>query len=123
MSIPKSLLTKKLKQKKKPKRNKYGAVKTEYNGFKYDSKKESEYARKLDLLRKAKGNDQVLDVERQVPYQITVNDVKICKYVLDFKVTYPNRVECVDVKGMVTAVYKLKKKLVKAVHDIDIIEV
>tara|TARA_R110002126_G_scaffold153682_3_gene300817 strand:+ start:5663 stop:6001 length:339 start_codon:yes stop_codon:yes gene_type:complete len=105
------------------KKNKYNAKKTEYNGFTYDSKKEAGYAKKLDLLKMASGNDKVLSVERQVPYAMIVNTVKICTYRLDFKVTYPNRVEHVDVKGMLTAIYRLKKKLMKALHDIDIIEV
>lgn len=111
----------------KKKGNKYGAKKTEYNGDIYDSKKEASYAYKLDILRKAKGNDKgndkVLDVERQVKFSIDVNDIHICNYILDFKVTYPDRVVHYDVKGMLTPVYKLKKRLMKACHDIDIIEV
>jgi protein associated with RNAse G/E len=105
------------------KRSKYNAKRTEYNGFVYDSIKEAGYAKKLDLLKMAKGKDKVLSVERQVPYEMIVNDVKICTYRLDFKVTYSDRVEHVDVKGVLTAIYKLKKKLMKACHGIDIIEV
>lgn len=108
---------------KNTRKNKYNARKTEYNGCTYDSKKEAGYAKKLDLLKMANGKDKVLSIERQVPYEMIVNDIKICTYRLDFKVTYPDRVEHVDVKGMITAIYKLKKKLMKALHDIDIIEV
>lgn len=106
-------------------KSKYGNKKTEYNGRVYDSKKEAEYAEELDLCRKVRAKqDKVVHVEAQVPYQITVNGQKICKYILDFKVTYADgRVEYVDVKGVKTSVYRLKKKLMKACHDIDIKEV
>jgi len=103
-------------------RNKYGAKKTEYNGIKYDSKKEAEFARKLDLTRKSL-NSNILDVERQVPFEIRLNGIKICKYLLDFKVTYNSgEVEYIDVKGMKTPVYRLKKKLVEAQYGIKITE-
>ncbi len=110
--------------KRKPsKKNKYNAVKTEYNGVKYDSKKEASRAFTLDVLRKAKGNDRVLNIERQVSYDLIVNNIKIARYVLDFKITYSDRVVHEDVKGVLTPVYKLKKKLMKAIHGIDIIDV
>lgn len=103
-------------------RNKYGAKKTEYNGIKYDSKKEAEFARKLDLTRKSL-NSNILDVERQVPFEIRLNGIKICKYILDFKVTYKTgEIDYIDVKGMKTPVYRLKKKLVEAQYGIKITE-
>lgn len=106
-------------------RNKFGAIKTDYNGIKYDSRKEAAYAQTLDLCKKAVGkSDRVVEIERQLPYLLEVNGVKICKYILDFKVKYADgRTEYIDVKGVLTPVYKLKKKLVKAIHNIDIKEV
>lgn len=105
--------------------SKYGNVKTPYNGRLYHSGKEADYARTLDQLRKArKKSERVVRVEPQVPYRLTVNGQLICKYYLDFKVTYADgRVEHIDVKGVVTDVYRLKRKLMKACHDIEIIEV
>lgn len=105
--------------------SKYGNVYTPYNGRVYHSAKEAEYARTLDQLRKArKKSEKVVRVEPQVPYRISVAGVHICKYYLDFKVTYADgRVEYVDVKGVSTDVYKLKKKLMAAVHKIAITEV
>lgn len=106
--------------------SKYRNKRTTYNGTTYDSKREAEYRKDLDLLA---GDtvplpDRVISIEEQVRYVIKVNDVKICTYVLDFRVTYGDgRKEHVDVKGMKTGVYKLKKKLMAAVHGIDIIEV
>ena len=119
-----------LKARKKipiPKKNKFNARKAQYNGDIYDSEKERNYARTLDIKRKAKGNDKVLEVSRQVPFDIRVNDIHIAKYILDFKVTYPNRVEHIDVKGYKKGAayqnFRLKKKLVEAIYGIVVIEV
>lgn len=106
--------------------NKYRNQRTSYNGSVYDSKREAEYRQHLDLLTgdNVPDQDRVELVEEQVRYPIIVNEVKICTYVLDFKVTYGDgRIEYVDVKGVKTGVYKLKKKLMKAVHGIDLLEV
>lgn len=101
-------------------RNKYNATKTVYNGIKYDSKKEAAYAKELDLLL---NYGEVLEIERQVPFVITINEKKICTYKLDFKVTYADRIEYVDVKGFKTSIYRLKKKMVEAYYGIEITEV
>ena len=97
-------------------KSKYGNKKTEYKGMIFDSKKEANYCATLDLLKKAsKEEDRVVSYERQVPFQITLNEKKICKYYADFIVLYADgRKEIVDVKGYRTALYKLKKKLVEA---------
>lgn len=104
--------------------SKYGNVRTEYNGRMYHSGKEADYARYLDAMRRAKtGKDRVARVEPQVPFKIRVGGQLICTYYLDFRVTYADgRIEHIDVKGVRTDVYKLKKKLMKAVHGIEIIE-
>lgn len=102
------------------KKSKYGNKKTVYNGFTYDSKKEAAYAQELDLRVRA---GDIHSWERQVPLEIKVNDRKICKYIADFLVKYANgKQEFVDVKGMKTDVYRLKKKLVEAIYGITIIE-
>lgn len=104
--------------------SKYRNVRTEYAGLQFMSKKEAEYAMQLDWLKKARGNDRVVEWVPQVPFQVELNGKKICKYIADFKVTYANgRVEIVDVKGVRTDVYRLKKKLVEAQYGIVIVEV
>lgn len=109
--------------------NKYRNKKTEYNGVKYDSKKESEYAFKLDILKNAKDiTERVLDIERQVTYKLQVNAIHICKYILDFKVTFADgRIEYIDVKGYkkggAYSIFKIKKSLMEACHGILIKEV
>lgn len=107
------------------KKSKYGNEKTKYNGMMFHSKKEAEYCATLDLLKKASNEeDRVVSYERQVPFQIVLNGKKICKYYADFIVLYADgRKEIVDVKGYRTALYKLKKKLVEAQFEVEIIEV
>lgn len=105
--------------------NKYLNKRTVYNGRNYHSKKEAEYAQELDLLIKAK---IVEKWEPQVKIPITVNGEKICDYILDFLIHYTNgKKEYVDVKGLKKgAAYQyfvIKKKLIKAIHKIEIKEV
>lgn len=79
----------------------------------------------LDMLKKAKNDrDRVVSFKNQIPFICEVNGKKVCKYIADFEVIYADgRVEIIDVKGMKTSIYNLKKKLVEALHDIKIIEV
>lgn len=103
-----------------PKRkNKYNNLLTEFNGVKYHSRLEARYAALLSLREKAK---EVEGVKRQERFPLEVNGQKIGTYIADFsffdKVKKVNRV--VDVKGVETDVFKMKKKLMKAVHGIDV---
>lgn len=94
--------------------NKYRAVKQEYRGVKYDSKREAAHAAKLDLLIKAK---EVKSWERQVKIPLKVEGVLIANYFIDFKVYFVDgRIEYHEVKGIETQVYKLKIKLAKALY-------
>lgn len=104
--------------------SKYGNLKTEYNGYIYMSKKEADYAQELDYNRKERRiGKRVVSFTRQVPFQITINGKKICKYLTDFKVLYADgHEEIIDVKGVRTQMYSLKKKLVEAQYGITIIE-
>jgi hypothetical protein len=102
--------------------NKYNAKKTEFMGFKFDSKWEAERYGQLASMALA---GVVKDLERQVKYEIVVNNYKICRYVADFVYTLVHEdgteekiVE--DAKGVQTTDFKLKMKLMKAVFNIDI---
>lgn len=105
--------------------SKYHNKKTEYEGVVYDSKKEAEFARTLDILRKAKKDrERVVAWQRQVPFDVKIRGTKVCSYKADFLVTYADgRDEIIDVKGYRTALYRLKKKLVEAQYMVKIIEV
>lgn len=102
-------------------RNKFNAQKTLYNGVLYDSKKEAEYAAKFDTLRKAAGKDKVVKVERQIEFPFIHNEVKICKYVCDFRLTMGDgRIRYLDIKGFETREFSIKRKLLKAFYGIEI---
>lgn len=91
---------------------KYGSRKTLYNGVLYMSAKEARYAQELDLRVKAKN---INSWEGQTPILLKVNDRKICKYILDFKITHNDgSEEYVEIKGFETTVWRLKKKLFEA---------
>jgi len=103
-------------------RSKYGNKKTTIHGITFDSKWESERYLYLKSLEKA---GRIKDLELQPRYNILVNDQKICAYVADFKYNKEN-VDGIwehiveDAKGVETPEFKLKKKLMKAVFDIEI---
>ena len=96
------------------KRQKYNAKKTEYNGKLYDSKREAQHAAKLDLLIKA---GEVTKYETQHIIHLEVNNKKLCKYIVDFKVYLSSGlIEYHEVKGYETDVYKLKIKLARILY-------
>lgn len=101
-------------------RNKYGAVKVELDGYKFDSKKEARRYQELKLLQKA---GEIGRVEVHTPWPLEVNGQLICKYVGDFAYAKGKELIVEDTKGIRTPVYRLKKKLMKAVYGIDIVEI
>ncbi len=101
------------------KRNKYGAIKTVVDGFKFDSKKEAARYSQLKLLVKA---GVVTKLELQPRYDLIINTVKCGFYKADFRYFENGKEVVEDVKGMKTPVYNLKKKLIKAIYGIEIFE-
>ena len=104
------------------KSSKFGAKKTIVDGITFDSKWESERYGQLKAMERG---GIVTDLELQVKYDIVINDIKICKYIADFvyKEESPDgeiKEIVEDAKGFETPEFKLKKKLMKAVHGIDI---
>ena len=93
-------------------RNKYNAQTCEYNGAVYHSKAEARYAQILDQ-RKQVGEIQEFWRQQDIP--LKVNGVTVCRMVCDFKLLHQDdSVEFVELKGAVTAVFKLKLKLLRA---------
>ncbi len=103
--------------------NKYGAVKTEVDGFVFASRAE---ARRYGELKMLEDSGEITELALQVPYSLDVNGVHVCDYVADFVYRVsPDPVKgkvVEDVKGKRTAVYQLKKKLMLAVYGITILE-
>jgi hypothetical protein len=65
----------------------------------------------------------VTQLRLQVPYELTVNGLKVCRYIADFVYMMDGKEVVEDVKGMRTPEYKLKRKLMLAVFGIEIQEI
>lgn len=90
--------------------NKYGAIRTTYNGRSYASRAEARWAQYYEAELKA---GRLKGLEYQPMIELTPRPNRI-KYVADFKLFHlDGTVEYIDVKGMETAVFKLKLKLLK----------
>jgi len=109
--------------------SKYRSKTTIIDGIRFDSKKEAEYYRFLLMSKNAiELEDRVIGIELQPRFDIIVNNVNIGFYKADFKVTYANNsVKVIDVKGYkkgaAYSMFRLKKKLVEAIHNIEVIEI
>lgn len=102
-------------------RAKYNNRKTVIDGITFDSAKEARRYGELKLLQRA---GEISNLNLQSEYELTVNWQKICKYRADFEYTTKDGRKVVeDVKGVRTPVYQLKKKLMKAVYNIEIKEI
>ena len=100
-------------------RRKYNAIRTQIDGYTFDSRKEAR--RYTELKQLIKGN--VLEDLRIHPaFRIEVKGKMVCKYVADFSYMQNGNFIVEDVKGVRTAVYQLKKKLMAAVWGIRIKE-
>ena len=100
--------------------NKYRNKRTEYHGHVFASKHEAAIYQQIELLKMA---GEIKEIELQKSFEILVNGHKICKYIADF-VAYDRHGtrRVIDAKGVKTAVYKLKQKLMLAVWGIEIEE-
>jgi len=100
----------------KKRQNKYNAQKVIVDGIQFDSKDESNY---YLHLKEMKRKGEIKDFELQPVYELQPKFVNAkgknilpIKYKADFLVTHPdNTQEVIDVKGMETADFKLKKKM------------
>lgn len=93
---------------------KYRAVKTPCaGGHIHDSKKE---AARCDDLRALEDMGHIADLEHQPEFRVEIGGKLVCKYRADFSWWQGNARIVEDVKGMRTAVFNLKKKLVEATH-------
>lgn len=98
--------------------NKYNNTSQLYDGNRYDSKKESEFAKQLDLRVKAK---DIKNWERQIKIPLAVNGKHITNYYIDFRITNnDDSREYIEIKGFETEVWRLKWKLFEAlIEEID----
>jgi len=110
-------------------RGKYGAQSVEVDGIRFASKRE---AVRYDVLKQHKSAGDVRWFAMQVPFQLPGKT----KYLADFVVVWapgararmrmppaPGEITVEDVKGVRTAVYRLKRRQMLDVHGIEITEV
>jgi hypothetical protein len=113
-----------LSQPKDKKPSKYHNHKTAYNGIGFDSRKEEKRYQELLWMQQA---GLIEGLECQPRYDLAINGHKLGFYRGDFryKDVATDSVVLEDVKSPATrtAVYRLKKKLVKALYGVEIMEV
>ncbi len=100
---------------------KYNARRVYRWGRWFDSEREANRYDELQLLEAA---GEIRDLQCQVSFPCVLNEVKVCNYIADF-VYYDCRSDeqvVEDVKGMKTPIYKLKKRIMRAFHGIEILE-
>lgn len=103
------------------KRAKYGNVRTVVGGLSFASKREANRFAELKLMERA---GLVRDLQVQHRFKLEVNGQLICSYVADFTYRDPSdRLVTEDAKGVETDIFKLKRKLMRAVLGIDVVTV
>lgn len=108
----------------KPARAKYGNRKvTDAAGNVHDSGKEYRRWCELELREKA---GEISQLRRQVPYALVVNDVLVCQYIADAVYLEGAATIVEDCKSPPTRAkpeYRIKLKLMQAIHGLQIREV
>jgi hypothetical protein len=106
---------------------KYKNVKCEYDGMKFDSQAEMRRYKILDTWQRC-GHIKCLTLQRAYilapAVRLNGRTKPALKYIADF--TYCDSAGALiveDVKGVITAVYRVKKHLMKSVHGIEISEI
>lgn len=106
--------------------SKYSNQKTVFDGITFDSKAE---ARRFCVLKALERAGEISDLQRQVafvlapPVRIGGRGRPAMKYIADFVYLQGGQQVVEDVKGVRTAVFILKRHLMKSVHNIEIREV
>ncbi|CAB5220218.1 Protein of unknown function DUF1064 [uncultured Caudovirales phage] len=105
-------------------KNKFGAKRTEFDGVSFASKAEAKRYAELSILQRA---GQIENLKCQPKFPLTVEGVLVGSYIADFSYFLKGSTDLIveDVKSPATktALYRLKAKLVKAIHGITIVEV
>jgi len=95
------------------KQNKFGAKKTTFNGYKYDSKFEASVAQELELRKR--GGD-IMDFDKQYKVEMWAYDVNgkpamKVSHKVDFRIHHKDgSFELLEAKGVETSDYKMRRK-------------
>ena len=106
-----------------PKPSKYKNRKTVIQGITFDSKKE---ANRWVRLKAMEASGAITGLRRQVTYTLAVNETLIASYIADHVYVESGLLVVEDVKSEITRklpVYRLKRKLMRAIHGVEIREV
>jgi hypothetical protein len=103
----------------KPNKTKYGAKKVQIGEISFDSKKE---AKRYLELRKLAILKQISSLSLQVEFELNDGGTHSLKYIADFLYFRDGRLVVEDVKGYKTATYRKKRKLMKQLYGIEILE-
>ncbi len=107
-------------------KNKYRNNPIIIDGIRFDSTKEGHRWCELQTLQKA---GVISDLQRQVKYELQPafyfqgRKIRPIQYIADFVYWEGDNEIVEDVKGVKTQEYKLKKKMMQYIYDIDIKEV
>lgn len=100
--------------------SKYGSTKVEIDGIKFDSKIEARY---YEELKSQQEKEQILFFRIQPryllqgPFDKNGKKYRKIEYVADFEVHHlDGSIEVIDVKGMETEAFKIKKKLFEKIY-------
>ena len=106
--------------------NKYHSKKITIDGETFDSRREAKRWEELKLLERA---GEIQDLRRQVKFELIPSQKvngkvaeRACTYVADFVYTENGETVVEDSKGFRTDTYKIKRKLMLYVHNVQIRE-
>lgn len=102
--------------------SKYRNKRVEYGGYKFDSIAEKDRFIQLKMLE-TKG--YIKDLKLQVPFVLIHKSEygNAIRYIADFTYLIDKELVVEDVKGVLTKEYKLKKRLMQEIYNINIQEV
>lgn len=103
--------------------SKYRNREAQVDGFRFSSRKEANRYCELKLLKAA---GEITDLQLQPRYDMIINGHKVCFYLADFAYRQGGKLVVEDVKSPATRkipVYRIKVKLLRAVHGIEVVEV
>ena len=100
---------------------KYKAHRTKVDGIVFHSKKESLRYSELKLLFRV---GEIFDLAIQPEFEFKLNGKRMFRYIADFSYTNKDGSSVTeDVKGVRTAVYRIKRKIIEEAYGIKITEI
>lgn len=101
--------------------SKYYAEPTIVDGVRFASKKEAKRYGELKLLEAA---HEITDLTCHPRWPLMVNGIRVANYLADFSYydCQSEKPVVEDVKGYKTPVYRLKRRMMKAIYGIEVLE-